>query len=206
MKKLQMTLAALLAAAGTVFAAENPNLLTNGNFEGKGHSWTDFTRGTWKNSIITEPETSNKCYRMELQKFLTNAKGTKRVGGFLAIGRTGNYFGVKVKPDTEYEISFSLKSNFVPHAFSVSVTTWDTLTTSQWVKGRKQIRCPKRFTYNDKDWTTCRATFRTGANAQTAAVVFQVWGDESQQRNFNIELGQFYMVDNVELREVASAK
>ena len=43
-------------------------------------------------------------------------------------------------------------------------------------------------------------------NAQTAAVVFQVWGDESQQGNFSIELGQFYMVDNVELREVAPAK
>ena len=42
--------------------------------------------------------------------------------------------------------------------------------------------------------------------AQGVGVVFQVWGDESQQSNFSIELGQFYMVDNVELREVVPAK
>lgn len=205
MNKLQTVVILLFATASAVLAAGTPNLLPNGNFESKGGYWSDFARGVWKNSIYTEDASWNKCCRMELQKFQKNKKGTRAVSGFLAVGKTGKNYGVPVKPNTEYEIAFSLKSTFPQTVFSVSATTWNALTANQWTKGRKRVKCSTpKFAFNDKDWTRCRTTFRTGANAQAAAVTFSVWGDESQQKNFNIELGQYYMVDNVELREISS--
>ena len=206
MKCAKTTLTALLAGAGIVLAAQNPNLMPNGNFEGKGGCWNDFIKGVWKSSLFVEEGTGNKCWRMELATYLKNSKGTRKVGGSVAMGTHKGYFGVAVKPDTEYELTFSLKTN-IKDGFSVYVTTWDEFTSKQWIKSRKRVNpTPKGFIGNDKEWTRCQARFRTGGAAKTAAVHFQVWGDESQQRNFNINIGDYIMIDNVELREVSAAK
>ncbi len=205
MNCVKNTLITLLATVGVILTAENPNLILNGDFEGKGGCWTDFAKGVWKNSIHTEEASWNKCYRMELQKFQKNKKGTRAVSGFLAVGRTAKHVGIPVKANTDYEISFSLKATFPQTVFSVSATTWDGLTANQWSTGRKKVKCSTpKFAFNSKDWTRCRTTFRTGPNAKAAAVTFQVWGDESQQKNFKIELGQYYMIDNVEMREISN--
>ena len=196
--------ALLLTALCGAASAANPNLISNGDFEGKGNYWVDYSRGTWKSGIHTENASWNKCYRMELQNFLKNKKGTRKVGGFLAVGKTDKFYGVAVKPNTEYEVTFSLKSTFQT-AFSVQAVSWDSFTDNQWSKDRKRINTSKaKFTANAETWTRCRTTFRTGAAAKTAAVVFQTWADESQQKTFNVKLGDYYMIDNVEMREISN--
>lgn len=200
-KKILM---ALCAAAGMTLAAETPNLLTNGDFESKGHYWTDYKKGMWKTSVFTEEETKNKCFKMELANFGKNKKGTRVVGGAMYMGRNGRNVGVLVKPNTDYEIAFRIKGTI--GRVSLQAITFDSLTPSQWVKGRKRVKIvPASFTYTNNEWTECKAVFRTGETAKTVAIAFSQWGDESQERKFIFEIGMYFMIDNVTLRELPAA-
>ena len=196
----------LMASSCGILPAANPNLIPNGDFEGKNGYWFDYAPGIWIPTLHTEEASWNKCYRMELQKFMKNRKGTRLVSGYLAVGKSDKFYGVPVKPDTEYEVTFSLKSTFGT-AFGVRAVSWDSFPTSQWAKGRKRLSVSKgKFAANANAWTRCRTTFRTGSTAKTAAVIFQAWADESQQKNFNVKLGDYYMIDNVEMREISNLK
>lgn len=200
-KKILMVLA---AAAGMTLAAETPNMLTNGDFESKGHYWTDYSKGMWKTSIVVDEATKSKCFKMELTGFNKNKKGTRAVGGAMYIGRNGRNVGVLIKPDTEYEVTFQVKGDI--GKVTLQAITFDELTRSQWVKTRKRIKVSQGgFTYNDKEWTTCKATFRTGKTAKTALLALSQWGDESQEKKFIFELGKYFMLDNITLRELPAA-
>ena len=200
--KIKSVLLIAAAAVSMNLAAENPNLMKGGDLEKGFVGWTDYTRGTWKSGLVKDAEAKNAYFRMELTNFRKNAKGTRTVGGDCYFGRTGKFVGVEIKPDTEYEVTFKAKSTF-PTGVSMQILAWTELTPKPWHPSRKRIAV-KKFAANDKEWTTCKMTFRTKPENKSVAVCFYMWGDESQERNFRIQLGNYYVIDDIELREVAA--
>lgn len=182
-----------LVLCGAAFA----NLLNNGAFDEAitTEIFSDYTHDTFALSTHTEDRTWNKCLKVELKKITVNEKGHKRVGISICFGRDGSLPGVKVEPNAVYSFTFEAKGT-APRAATRAVT-WHGDGKSIWDKSRKEEKTSLGGFTVGKDWTRYSGTFKTGPDAERAALTISLWGDSGQEANFVWEEGMYLLVDNV---------
>ncbi|MDY0177008.1 MAG: hypothetical protein RBT25_08990 [Lentisphaeria bacterium] len=181
------------------------NLLRNGDFEQDNFRQevrSDWLKDHHEISLFQEDYTWNKCLKLEVKKIEPDAEGVRKIYARLWIGFDGKTPGLQVKPNCTYQVSVELRGN-VPSA-SVSTAMWDNDDPSPWEGLTNGSLEPPGGAKITGQWSRIQGRFRTGSDTKRAAVVVSLWGDSARQSNFDWEVGQYLLVDNVSLSEVRS--
>ncbi len=148
-------------------------------------------------SLFTEPASWNKCARLEIRKYAYDGD-FRTINGHMLIGGKKGLPGFKVKPDTVYTYTLSIKGQG-ERVFIKGVG---------WKQGAALGQLEK-LTEIDRvgmvklpgEWTTLRGSFRTGPDTERAAISAGFWGDSRQQDQLKEKIGDYLLVDNVEVKE-----
>lgn len=136
----------------------------------------------------------NPVLKFELTK--VRAKDNRRmVNVSFRIGGDKQGDGFPCKPDTVYNISFSMEGTI--NRCMGCFFEWDGLPTS-W-KNRKKIRIQQIHLMHPKDgWVTYKASFKTGPNAKRVAPGLCFWADAPSIQE---KEGDYILVDNIVIEE-----
>ncbi|MBP5639430.1 MAG: hypothetical protein J6X55_08120 [Victivallales bacterium] len=197
MKKARILLFACVCLACN---AES-NLLQNGDFNGKDFM-ADLTlqqhQGKVQMTKVTEDLSWNQCLKMEIVAF-KETDGRKQLNAVLHFGKNGKNCGIEVKPNKFYKFSLELKGT---RDASFWIVMNDEPTEHAW-KGQSVRPTPQGASAVPDAWTHVNGRFKTGPNTKFAHLGVQLWADSSQQRNIP-SIGDYIMVDNVNIEEVKS--
>ena len=194
----------ILVLAGVLSAVCSAgNLIKNSDFSlYPNTAGTEYRQASaWKNSrfeLFTENLSWNKCGKLRIVDFQpSSAKGHKVATASVVIGADGKNSGFKCKPDTVYRYSFQVRGSVI-RAFTKGV---------EWRKDEKfwsfkECKKSKKIFVVSKDWTTINGTFKTGKNADRAALIISIWWDSQYKNDKNImKVGDFLLFDNVKVTE-----
>ncbi len=156
-------------------------------------------------SVFTEVIPGNQCYRIDLDRYVTDKAGRKTMHPILAIGGATGYDlqdgrkAMKVEPNTTYEFSLEMRGTVKKVGFGVTLyhgkdVGYDSFTRGKTVPGGVNI---------GKDWVAYRGTFKTGADTNRAVLMVNLY--TSEQYGLTEQPGTYLLVDNVVIQKKAAS-
>lgn len=195
----------ILILTGTLLTVcSASNLVKNGEFslypKSYGKEYRQISK--WKSSrfeLFTEPGTKNKCGKLRIVALESSAvKGLKLGTAVVAVGSDGKTAGFKCKPNTVYSYSLQLKGG-TTRAFCWGIEWKKNGTLWQFRDCKKS----KKIFSVGKEWKTVQGTFKTGPDADRAALAISIWWDGQYKKDKNIlKPGDYMLIDNIKVSEV----
>ncbi|MBR2358397.1 MAG: hypothetical protein IKA65_10290, partial [Lentisphaeria bacterium] len=186
------------------FALTGANLLPDPEFDKSVRSARcDMLPGTFKITNITEDRTWNKACRIEYIK--PYKKGNEPESCFLSIlWSAEKNGGVKVKPNTRYRFSMSVKGNVPQKSCFVQVIEWNG---DGFWDGRRRLDIINsgniiKFTAQVDTEQFIKGEFRTGSNAKRATFGLNIRGT-ARDKNMP-EVGNYLLVDKISIEEISN--
>ena len=191
--------------SGLLSLCGSENLIRNGDFNlypnTGGREYRQIS--DWKHSrfeLFTEDLSWNKCGKLKILSLSSDAKGNQNAIASVLVGRSGQETGFKCKPNTTYRYSVQLRGN-VSRAFVKGV---------QWKKDDsfwKFTECTKskQTVPIGPEWSTIQGTFKTGPDADRAALNIAIWWDSKYKMDKHVlKEGDYLLIDNIKITEVNS--
>jgi hypothetical protein len=207
---IQSLLAVLFLAVG---AQAQTNLIRNGGFDQKDLSeyylrssrdYKDHKLLDSHGGVFTEVIPGNQCYRIDLDRFVTDKQGRKTMNSILAIGGGKGYDlqdgrkAMEVEPNTTYAFSVEMRGTVHKAGFAVTLyhgkdVGYDSFTTAKPTPGGVNI---------GMDWVAYHGTFKTGPDTNRATLRIGIY--TSEQYGLTVDPGMYLLVDTVVIQKKAA--
>lgn len=198
MLKIRITFFLFFFTLLTLVMADAENLIRQGGMENikNGECRLLANYGCVTLSQFTEPGSWNKCVKLEVAKCYER-NGRKQLNGRIVIGGVKKHFGFKVKPDTIYDYSLSIKGKGT--RVFVGAVGW-TANKKFWQLKKLTVLTKVGQVPLSKDWVTYKGSFKTGLKTVSAAITVTFWGD-AKNNQLKEKTGDYVLVDNVSVYE-----